>query len=218
MTTLMKGAINGLIGAIALIATSGAHASMTFDPNAGFAGTVTNTPTIVGADLNVASSIAFGGSWITTSVPNNYTPSGGVLGANDMVGLMTNFATFGTISDININSFSAITSFMSWTDNQGDAMSFDLTTLARNTTAAGAMDLFGGGIFHYIDVADGLVKTTAASFRLTAQDVGGNVSASFSWGTPPFQNDGDSSVPVPGIIGLMAIGLLGVSARRKRAV
>ncbi len=214
MNILQKATTGALLGTLALF-SSASHASLINDPNAGFAATVFDT-SIVGADLNSASSISFAASntWITTSVPPTYTPSGGVEGINDMVGKMTNFVTTGSIANINIDSFSAINNFMTWTDTDGDAMSFDLTTLVRNTTASGAMDLFGSGIFHYIDVADSLVKTTAASFRLTAQDVGGNISSSFSWGTPPFQND-NTSVPLPGVLGLMAIGLLGFASRRK---
>ncbi len=199
-------------------------ASAAFDPNAGFAGVVGGTVTIVGTDLNNATSITFGnGLWQTTSVPPTYNPGTGAAPNNFFTNTEMNdtfgFQTIGNIlgTPLTITPLPNIANFMNWVGGNGAAFQFSLTSLVRNPSAPGAMDLYGTGTFTQTALGtaapfNDLANPSLASWRMTAQEIGGNISASFSWGTPAFSNE----APIPGILSLMGIGLLGLGAVRRR--
>ncbi|AUB80206.1 hypothetical protein [Candidatus Thiodictyon syntrophicum] len=211
-----------VLGASALVSL---NASANFDPNAGFAATVGGIVTIpLGDNLNNASSITFTtGLWQTSNVPATYNPGTGAA-PNDFFISNEMDDTFGsqTIGNIwssalTITPAPGIANFMNWVGENGAAFQFSLTSLVRNPTSPGAMDLYGIGTFTQTALGTAApfsdqANPATASWRMTAQEIGGNISASFSWGTPAFSND----APIPGILSLMGIGLLGLGAVRRR--
>lgn len=214
-----------IVGGLALAGMGVANA---IPANATFDATVFGTITITGSNLNNASAIHFeqdpsDQEWFITNLNPTYTPQGGVEGPNTFldpdylhVELPSAGATSGHIAPtLNITAFAPIVDFIGWTDSVGNTYSFDLTGLIRLPTASNAMDLFGTGTFTHTVVAPGSTQLddADASWRLTAQSISG-ISASFSWGTPPFSR----GVPAPAVLGLLAIGLIGMVGVLRRKV
>ena len=112
-----------------------------------------------------------------------------------------NVSTLGSIKDFNFDTLSApIEDF--WVV-QG--FSFDLINVARTNTSSAFIDLIGTGIISSAGFAD-----TAASWTLSADTSGGGI---FSWSAS--SETESTSVPEPGILALLSLGLIGLGVRKK---
>ncbi|MDD5276618.1 MAG: PEP-CTERM sorting domain-containing protein [Methylovulum sp.] len=173
-----------------------------------------------GANLNTASTFTFGTAantheFIVTST--DATLFGNPNDFNTGSGTVPDFS-FGDITQttINIASFSAITNFMTWSTGTTptNRYSFDLNTLFRNTSASGALDLYGTGTFHD---ANSTFSDATASIRITGNTISGNsASWSASWATPPLSNS--TTIPEPNSIALLGLGLAAAAAMRKKRI
>jgi MYXO-CTERM domain-containing protein len=175
--------------------------------NGTFAAAGLGATSYVGADLNSASQLNVAGTFVTTGLSATFLGN-----PNDLLGEMA-VGDIGTIvNPILITGFVPVANFITWgsTTFPVNRFTFNLATLVRNPSASGAMDLYGTGTFS--DSTAEYVGAPAA-IRLTAQEIGGSTSYSFSWGSPPF----DNPVPVPGVLGLMGLGLLGMRLARRRS-
>ncbi len=110
-------------------------------------------------------------------------------------------SSLGSIKDFNFESFSApIEDFL-----VVQGFSFELTNVARTNVSSTFIDLIGTGIISSAGFAD-----TAASLRLSGGTSGGGI---FSW-TASSETKSES-VPEPGILALLSIGLIGLGVRKK---
>jgi hypothetical protein len=104
----------------------------------------------------------------------------------------------GDIKDFQFNSFTGpIADF--W---KIDAFSFTLMDVMQTSTSNSVFDLAGVGIISAAGFSD-----TAASWRFTANTSGGGV---FSWSATNL-----TSVPEPGVLALLVMGLIGFGLHRK---
>lgn len=201
---------------IAAVAMNNAYA---VDANATMAVSGLGTSSYTGGNLNSATTFNFGSSGGGKEFLITGVPALAFGNANDFAAGATQVPELGTgdsALSINISAFSAINSFWTWSSGTTsvDRYSFDLLTLTRNASASGAMDLYGTGTFHD---ADGDFASSAASIRITAQEIAGSTSWSASWATPPFANT--TGVPEPASLALLGMGAAGwaAGARRKAA-
>lgn len=217
MNSKFKTLATGVILATALGATHQAQAATAANAQMNISGI--GNSSFVGGNLNAASTFTFGTAANTHEFLVTSTDASLFGNPNDFntgAGTVPDFS-FGDInqSTINISSFAAIPNFMTWSTGTSavNRYSFDLNSLTRNTSASGAMDLYGIGIFHD---ADGFFSDAAASIRITANTTGGGQTASWSasWATPPISNG--TSVPEPSSIALLGLGLAAAVAMRKK--
>ena len=199
------------------------------DMNATMAMSGLGNSTIVGTDLNNASSFTFGTNSLVqfdiTTVPalafgnpNNFYIGGpSELGGATFLGhtLGTIIGSGGSGTTLNISGFTPVANFMTWSTIVGinDTFTFNLATLTRNSTVLGAMDLYGTGTVN--DSNNTYNANNPASIRLTAQNNGGSISWSASWASPPVPNH---NVPEPYFMSLLGLGLAAFGFSRRRSL
>ena len=181
--------------------------------------TSVGTSVYSGADLNSATTFTFGtalgANFVITSIPplafgNPNDFSGGLT----PVTLFSSGVMLGNSAGptLNISAFAPITNFMTWSSTGGDVFKYTLNTLTRNSSALGAMDLFGIGTV--TDSLGNYNPSNPASIRLTAQELAGTTTWSASWASPPAVNN----VPEPYFMSLLGLGLAAFGFSRRRSL
>lgn len=122
----------------------------------------------------------------------------------DFAGLETINGDISTLGDIKDFQFAPLPASIAdfWVI---DIFSFELTEVVRTNNSSSFIDLIGSGII----TAAGF-EATNATWTLSGNTSGGGV---FSWSAG--LESGDKSVPEPGVLALLSIGLISLGLRKK---
>lgn len=194
----------GTSAVVSLNATAGVDLNGTFSGAGGLASFGG------GGNLNTATSLTFDGLWaVTPPIPPTYRgdPNLFLTNADFIAG-----ADGSVPASLNVVGFTPVNDLLVWAQganatNPVNRFHFNALTLSQDPSTPNFLNLNIEGIFHD---DKGVYNDGAASMLMTAQNLNGTLSYSFSWGAPPFSN------PAPGVLWLMGAGLMGLLAARRR--